>query len=256
MIVTITFETKVWEKDWELILKTSRLEKILSRCNHEFDKKILLINNVSQFDKVASQAERLIKKGVLTEFINVDQHASDALDYFDLTKESLGNGYYYSIAELVSLYLSSSKYLLHFSGDSMIDVNAPQDWLNTGLNILENEPLIKVVNLGWQNFDSTLNEEFIAEANGYFSSFGFSDQMYLVRTDDFKDRIFNFYHPLSDRYPKHAGQLFEKRVDSWLRLHNYYRATLKNGRYLHRNFTNVPWEKKLSILLNQSDLFS
>lgn len=252
----ITFETKVWEKDWELILKTPRLENILSKCNYPLDKRLLLINNVSEYRKVATEAERLVKKGVLTEFINVGEYAKKALDYFELTEKSLGVGYYYSIAELVSLYLADTKYLLHFSGDSIIDSKSSSTWLHQGIDILESEPQIKVVNLSWQKFDSSLQEELIADTDNYWTSFGFSDQMYLVRVEDFKQKIYNFTHPLSERYPKHAGELFEKRVDSWLRTQQYYRATLKDGFYKHRNFTNVPWKKNISILFGCSDLFS
>ena len=252
----ITFETKVWEKDWELILKTSRLENLISQCNYLLDKRVLLINNVAKLSEVSKEAERLIKKGVLTEFIHVDEHAKKALEYFELSKESLGLGYYYSIAELVSIYLSDTKYLLHFSGDTTIASETSRDWLKNGIEILENDPKIKVFNLSWDKSKKNMIEEQIFENNQYWSSIGFSDQMYLVKTEDFKGRIYNYYHPYSDRYPKHAGALFEKKIDSWLRIHDFYRATLKDGRYIHRNFTNNAWKKRLSILLNCPDLFS
>ena len=252
----ISFETKVWEKDWELILKTSRIEMLISQCNYPFDRKVLLINNVTNLSKVSAEAERLIKKGVLTEFIHVAEYAKKALEYFELSEESLGLGYYYSIAELVSLYLTDTKYLLHFSGDTTIVSETPKDWLKKGLEILENDPQIKVFNLGWDKSRVKMIEELIFENDQYWSSIGFSDQMYLVKTEDLKGKIYNYYHPYSDRYPKYGGELFEKRIDSWLRTHNFYRATLKDGRYIHQNFTNNPWKKRLSILLNRPDLFS
>jgi hypothetical protein len=254
--MTVSFETKVWEKDWELILKTSRLERLIAQCQHSFEAKILLINNVKDPSKVFKEADRLVKSGVITEYINVADHARDALDYFDLTQESLGLGYYYSIAELVSLYLSKSKYLLHFSGDTVIAEVTPKNWLNMGLKILEIDPKIKVVNLGWDSSDVKMKEEMVSETPDYWRSIGFSDQMYLVRTEDFKAKIYNYHHPFSDRYPKYGGELFEKRIDSWLRVNHFYRATIKNSLYIHRNFTDKPWKKKLSILLDKPDLFS
>jgi hypothetical protein len=193
---------------------------------------------------------------VLSEYINVEEHAQNALDHFELSKESLGSGYYYSIAELVSLYLSKTDYLLHFSGDSLIAKETHKNWLELGLRVLEADPQVKVVNLSWDKYCKKEIEEKISETADYWNSIGFSDQMYLVRTEDFRGKIYNHHHPYSDRYPKYGGELFEKRVDSWLRVNEFYRATLKNGRYIHRNFTNNPWKKKLSILLNRSDLFS
>jgi hypothetical protein len=254
--MTISFETKVWEKDWELILKTNRLKNLIKACNHKFDKKILLINNVNNLREVLKEADRLVKNEVITEYINVAVHANQALKHFEISKESLGMGYYYSIAELVSLYLSKTQYLLHFSGDSMVSRESAKNWLEIGIKTLERHPQVKVINLMWEQSDAAIREEMIYETPDHWYSIGFSDQMYLVRTEDFKERIYNYRHPYSERYPKFAGELFEKRVDSWLRVNDFYRATLKNGRYIHRNFTNKPWKKKLSIFLNQSDLFS
>jgi hypothetical protein len=254
--MNVSFETKVWEKDWELILKTTRLEKLIAQCNYGFKARKLLINNVEHPSKVFKQADRLVNSGVITEYIYVADHANQALDFFDLTKESLGAGYYYSIAELVSLFLSTSDYLLHFSGDTVIAEKTPKNWLGSGLKILETNPIIKVVNLGWDPSGDNMKEEMIAETPIYWSSIGFSDQMYLVRTKDFKGQIYNSHHPSSDRYPEFAGELFEKRVDSWLRVNNFYRATIKKGFYTHRNFTNKYWKKKVSIILDKPDLFS
>ena len=254
--MTISFETKVWEKDWELILKTSHLKNLIKACNHEFDKKIVLINNVNNPDKVLKAADNLVKNGVITEYINVEDHAQNALEHFELSKESLGLGYYYSIAELVSLYLSKTEYLLHFSGDTRIAKTTQKTWLETGIKALANNPKIKVVNLSWDVTDTKVREEMLSETPEYWNSIGFSDQMYLVRTDDFRGKIYNHYHPYSDRYPKYAGELFEKRVDSWLRVNDFYRATLRDGRYIHSNYTNKSWKKKLSVLLNRPYLFS
>ncbi len=99
--MTITFETKVWENDWELVLKTSRLKNLILRCNHPFDHRVIYINNVKNPRIVEAHAQRLINEGVIDQFIHVHEHAQEALNFFQLSKEKLGKGYYYSIAELV-----------------------------------------------------------------------------------------------------------------------------------------------------------
>lgn len=43
--MSVTFETKCWEEDWEIILKTDYLKKQIENCNATFDKKRLFINN-------------------------------------------------------------------------------------------------------------------------------------------------------------------------------------------------------------------
>ena len=247
--MTITFETKVWENDWELMLKSSRLEKMIERCNHAFNQKILYINNVEDYSKVAQVADRLIRSGVIDQYVNVSDYAEEALEFFSLSKDKLGIGYYYSIAELVSIYLSKTEYLLHFSGDSIVSKKAAAQWLSDGIETLRNYKNVKVFNLTWNEEYSAAKKEadYDDHMNGY--GFGFSDQMYLIRSADFKKPIYEFYDPASERYPKYGGELFEKRVDSWMRQNNFLRATYKNGSYLHKNFTKNPFLRKMQMWL-------
>jgi hypothetical protein len=160
--MTITFETKVWENDWELMLKSSRLEKMIERCNHAFNQKILYI------------------KGIAT---------------------------------------------------------------------LKNNNNVKVFNLTWNREYSSAKSEskYDDTLNAY--GFGFSDQMYLIRSADFRQPIYQYYDPASERYPKYGGELFEKRVDSWMRQNNFLRATYKNGSYLHKNFPKNRLLKKIQMWL-------
>ena len=34
----VTFETKVWENDWEYILQENYLQEIIGRCNYAFER--------------------------------------------------------------------------------------------------------------------------------------------------------------------------------------------------------------------------
>jgi hypothetical protein len=70
--------------------------------------------------------------------------------------------------------------------------------------------------------------------------FGFSDQCFLVRTADFRAPIYNELNDLSARYPGYGGELFEKRVDAWMRNHGFLRATFKHGTYLHEKHDPAP----------------
>jgi hypothetical protein len=57
----------------------------------------------------------------------------------------------------------------------------------------------------------------------------------MVRTADFRRAIYGEKHPDSARYPGYGGELFEKRVDSWMRNHGHLRATYRHGAYLHES---------------------
>jgi len=249
-LMTITLETKVWENDWELILKTSRLKELVNRCKHRFDKKILYINNVKNPSEVERYAQRMIDEGILDQFIHVDQYAEQALGFFELDKQKLGKGYYYSIAELVSIYLTETTHLLHFSSDAMPEKNIPLNWLNQGIQVLQENPQVKVFNLAWDKKYKEVQAESIDENSNFYLGYGFSDQMYLIRTADFKAPIYEEVNAESERYPSYGGELFEKRVDSWMRNHQFLRATYKHGSYLHKNFTQNHILKKILIKIN------
>ena len=253
--MTITFETKVWEKDWEIVLKTNRLSQMIERCHHPFEEKILYINNVNDLNAVKNAADRLVSNGTITHYVNVAEYAEEALNFFSLSKEKLGKGYYYSIAELVSIYLTKTQYLLHFSSDSIVAPRTNQKWLMEGIQTLETQAQVKVFNLTWNKKykEAKKESERMDETNFYGN--GFSDQMYLIRTADFRAPIFEYSHPDAERYPVYGGELFEKRVYSWMRHHNYLRASYKHGSYLHQNFTKTMWKQQLAILLNTPNLF-
>lgn len=255
-LMTITLETKVWENDWELILKTSRLKELVNRCKHQFDKKILYINNVKDPLEVESYAQRWIDKGVIDQFVHVHEHADAALAFFNLSKEKLGKGYYYSIAELVSIYLTETTHLLHFSSDAIPEKNIPLNWLNQGIQILQENPQIKVFNLTWDKKYNEAQNESVSEDSNAYLGYGFSDQMYLIRTADFKAHIYEEVNAASERYPSYGGELFEKRVDSWMRNHQFLRATYKHGSYLHQNFTKNPLAKKIALAINYPSFLS
>jgi hypothetical protein len=244
--MTVTFETKVWEQDWELVLRTDRLERVVAACGPSVTRRVLAINNVEDRTKVARAADRAIGRGTIDEYFFVADTAEEALRHFGLTREALGKGYYYSIAELAGLYRARTEYLLHFAGDSAPASN-DSTWLPACLRVMAERPDIAVCNLSWtKRMDSVARESSSVDEDFYFG-FGFSDQMYLVRTEQFRQPIYGETHEASGRYPKYGGESFEKRVDSWMRNHGLLRATYRHANYVHANFTRSPLAKRLSV---------
>jgi len=243
----VTLETKCWENDWEFLLKTNRIQRLAERCRFEFARTTLLINNVRSPGKVCAAAETLVKTGVISDFHLVSDYEAEALDFFGLSKSALGKGYVYSIAELVGIYLSTTEFLLHFSGDSM-PAPAP-GWIDAALMRFENDDRVKVANLTWNDNYAEAAAEAFAEDVDFHIGYGFSDQMYLVRTSDFRSpSAYHEKHEMSARYPDYGGELFEKRIDSWMRKHQYVRLTYKHASYSHRNFPRGKLRKRLLLL--------
>jgi hypothetical protein len=250
MTPTVTLETKCWEHDWRHILESEWLRMLAERNVYPFSEKTLMINNVKKHGVVAKYAERAIQQGWLTKYVVVEEHATEALDFFSISRESLGVGYRYSIAELVGVFLCRTDFLLHFAGDCM--PAAASDWVSESVRLMSQNPRIKVCNLS-----GTEKHGLVNEIDDFYTAYGFSDQCYLIRVEDFRQRIYNETHPASARYPKYGGELFEKRVDSWMQNHGHLRATYKHCHYIHKNWPLPPlarlhrklrktWSRKIS----------
>ena len=241
----VTFETKVYEKDWKYILKGDYLDNMIERCNYNFSEKILFINNVKDKNRVTKYAEKKLKNGIIDSFYFVDEYSDIVLKHFDITKDSFKGGYYYSISELVSIYLCKTKYLLHFSSDSYIE-NSKLNWIDKAIKLFEKRNDIIVANPTWNFKYNEVRNESVSEISEFYLSFGFSDQCYLIKTEIFKNKIYNEKNIDSERYPKYGGELFEKRVDSFMRNNNLYRITSKEISYIHKNF---PKKNYLNLIL-------
>ena len=248
---SVTLETKCWENDWEFLLKTDRIQRMTERSAFNFAKRTLIINNVENHRKVASHAEKLVRRGVLTDFHVVADHEAEALAFFGLSKEALSSGFVYSVAELVGIYLCQTDFLLHFSGDSSPASRC--DWIGGALDRFAADPRVRVANLTWNHNYAEAAAESFAEDENFYTGYGFSDQMYLVRAADFRSRsVYHETNPASERYPQYGGELFEKRVDSWMRNHSYLRLTYKHAAYVHSNFPVGRIRKRLKLFVERT----
>lgn len=229
----ITLETKCWEADYKRILTSGHLQTLAESNLYPFADRWLMINNVKSYARVCKLAEAAMKANWITRYFVVEEHAREALEFFELDRASLGVGYVYSIAELVSLYLCRSEFLLHFAGDSY--PNMPCDWIPQAVALLKTDERVKVANLSWLSAESPPYSEATDISADFYLGYGFSDQCYIVRTADFRQAIYREQNPASARYPGYGGELFEKRVDAWMRNHGYLRATYRLGAYKHEN---------------------
>jgi hypothetical protein len=234
----VTFEIKVYENDWKYILKGDYLDKIIARCNYPFKRRVLFINNVDNLEEVKKYANKKITDGVLDAYYVVDGYADKALKYFNIEKESFKGGYYYSISELVSIYLCQTEYLLHFSSDSFL-AESTINWIDDAIKVFKERDDIIVANPTWDFEYKEAEEESISEIDDFYIGYGFSDQCYLIKSNVFKGQIYNEKNIVSEKYPKYGGELFEKRVDSFMRNQNKFRITCKKVSYVHINFPKI-----------------
>ncbi len=251
-MVSTTFVTNCWERDWEIILKTRFLENKIKRNQYPFTEKVVVINNVNDRVKVERYAKAAVNDGVLTSYFFVEDYIDQALKFFELSRQSLGKGFYYSNHELVSVYFCRTDYLVFYTSDTWLQEQVP--WVEPALNELEKNSIYKVANPTWNyKYDEAKSESF-SEIGDFYVGYGFSDQCFLVRTRDFRAPIYNEYNVDSERYPEYGGETFEKRVDSWMRNHFNLRLTFKRGSYVHEDFSKNAAKKRLGLAMGKFNL--
>jgi hypothetical protein len=204
---SVLFTTKCWKNDWYKFLGNA-FERKWQSCQYPFDKKWLMLNNDVPEEAMDNfRADRII---------NVPAYADEVLDFFNLKREDFKGGFWYSIAELAELYFARDfDYLCHLSSDSLIV--PPKDWITKGIEILKNEPQVSVVSPS-SRVNTWHNEKGLDQY--------FSDQGYLIRVPEFRQKIYNFNKPELPDYPRHGGNSFEKKVAQYLINTNHFRRIL------------------------------
>lgn len=235
----VTFETKCWQRDWEVLLQTDYLEKMIANCNFPFSTKRLLINNVDDINAVKRYADKAVKTGLIDEYVVVDELAEKVLKKLNLTKEELGKGYYYSIAELVGIYCCSTEYLVHFSSDTCLEKKWKNNFIRDGLNLFAENENVAVVNPMWNYKWHELENPNWDKSKTFHLGGGFSDQCYMIKAEEFNRDIYHFWHETGEQYPAYGGELFEKRCNAYLRVNKRMRAVHMKSSYWTENIRGL-----------------
>lgn len=107
------------------------------------------------------------------------------------------------------------------------------NWTTSAMHLLNDHLQVAIVNPIWNGaLDEALGEAEFVEGK-YALGYAFSDQCYLGRVADLKQMDLNSPAAEPSRYPAYGGELFEKRVDAWLRSANRLRAVDLGATYLH-----------------------
>ena len=246
----LTFETKCYENDYEFILTGSRLARMIDNCGHAFERRQLVINNVKDRERVGDLAEAVKAQGIVDEYFFAEDYAEETLSHFGLGREDFGRGYYYSIAELVGIHRCRTPYLLHFSSDAWIPSPSRVDGAADAMERMSADPRHVCANPCWNSRYAEAESESTSRDGPWFVGQGFSDQCYLVPKALFDSDIYREAHPFSERYPVYGGELFEKRVDSYMRNHGLLRLTRTDMSYRHRNFPKGGLKRRLALWRN------
>jgi hypothetical protein len=240
-IPTVDFETKCWDKDWQLIADPSYLGRMIARCNYQFRTRRVIINNVEDIGLVAAALDQLVARDIIDEFCIAEHLAATTLQKYEIDPASFQGGYYYSIAELVGVNVSSADYILHFSSDSIMEGRLSEpSWVQQAVDILEAWEDAVVANPAWNWRFAKAAAVSERKIGSFYVSCGFSDQCYLIRRHVFDNPIYNFRHEDAQIYPAHGGNSFERRAFCFMRACNKKRLTHDAESYWHRNIKQMP----------------
>jgi len=240
----VTFATACYEKDWkDLLLNSSVLVEMINNNMFFFEKKMLIINNVFDTDAVLNEAK---KKQFLTDIIIADSISMEVMSFFQLEKkdfttdksanyyEGVDNDwiYYNALAPLSAIYSCKTDYLLYMTGD--VRLEKPVDWIKKAIYYLEKYPKCKVANLIWNNKKKEVKaQSYKRNRYFFFAKEGFSDQMFLIKTKNFQKPIYHEIREDASHFPR--GDVFEKRVFSYLKNRKLERIIFRKGSYLHED---------------------
>ncbi|HLB53063.1 MAG TPA: hypothetical protein VJK48_05075 [Chlamydiales bacterium] len=234
---TVTFATSCWEKDWRQILLHPHYLPIQQIANHRFpfQEKILVINNVVDLSLVTQAAKRWLDHGVLSHVVAVDGREEEILSYFGLKRSDFATDWQFhnAMGPLTALFSAKSDYLLYVTGDVRLEKEV--DWIGKALSYMEKNRMCKVANLTWNdNFKEAKKEAYKTNWNFYVSKEGFSDQMFLVQRKEFTQPIYQEIRSDASHFPR--GDVWEKRVFSYMKNRGWERITYRWGAYTHENF--------------------
>ena len=231
----ITFETKCWEKDWQYIINRGYEEKLNSFNGYKFNEKLLFINNVLDEKLVCKEAEKLKETGVIDNWYLVRDYEEEVLNFFNLNKSSFlcgdADGYYYSISELTSIYLSKSEFILHFSSDSILQTDG-SSWLESSLEVMLKNNNVVCITPAWED---------TKKYSGLHYFQRFSDQCYLIKKDVFNKQIYNELNSCERLlFPKHGGNSFERKVYTYLSNNCLTQLIGTNYDHYYIHYNNFP----------------
>ncbi len=246
---SVSFATSCWEADWEKILLDEEYlaKKMIENHGFSFQEKILIINNVSDEERVLSHARKLQQRGILTHIYLSRPNEKKILDFFQLQQSDFRMGsdaghykdvtpswiYYNALAPLSAIYFCQSDYLLYMTGDVTLDQKAL--WIEPALEKMEKVKKYKVANLTWnERYEEAEKESCTKDGDFFVSKSGFSDQMFLVLAKDFQRPIYGELREDAAHFPR--GDVFEKRVYSFMKNHGWQRITYRRASYVHKSF--------------------
>lgn len=268
---TITVATACYDKDWNVILSTGYLAKIFGRFNYSFDKKLLIINAMSNREEITKAALREVSLGNLDEFYFTEDLKDEVMKSFRIKdfiytdkfsvfkkgfdvslvkrfyhfyfrkkgkskivslREKQYDCYNYSISPLCAIYKATTDYLLYFTEDCAMAENNEEKWIENGISIIEDDNSFIAARPIDEDLDRNYYDEY-ESINDFYISYMFTDRMFLAKVSNLKEIDFNCED--QKKYPPYGGAGFEAKVYNYMVTNNKFMLISQNEKYIHEH---------------------
>lgn len=229
----VDFYVNCFERDYRLVLAEGFMQQKTRAMCRNFARVVVTINNVQDPQDATRLALKAVERGEISTFLFVADALPKALEQCGLTLRSLGRVRHYVDFALVAVATAQAEFLVYCCAE--VEMEQPMDWITPAIEKLKSNPLLLVANPAWATDPQGADREALLSEGPYRLGYGFSDQIFLVRADRLRRPVYNYRHPAGERYPmSDIGDIFEKRVDAYMRCEGLLRLTDTRAFYRHR----------------------
>ena len=244
---SVSFFVNCFERDYRKVLSPGFIKAKALQFRYPFIRRVVTINNVKNRQDALTLAQAAIKRGEIDLYLEVEKELPAALTQCGLSIDKLHLIRHYIDFALVAVVAAQDGYLLYCAPE--VDLLQPFDWISPALHKLNGNPDFLVANPTWASDLPGAARESLHRDGIHFVGYGFSDQCFLIDAARLAKPVYGFVHPAGVRYPmSDLGDIFEKRIDAYMRCTGLLRLTDPRAFYIHEGPEGMSYPKKPFIL--------
>ena len=239
---SVSLFVNCFERDYRSVLAPGFMKAKAAQFRFPFDRVVVTINNTADPLSAARMGAEATDRGEIHGYLEVSKELPDALALCGLKDSDLGYVRHYMDFALVAVKHALPNYLLYCCAE--VDLLTPFDWISEAVAKLEADQSLLVANPSWASDPTGAHRESIRREGDHWIGMGFSDQCFLVDSTRLAAPIYRYKHEAGSRYPmSDLGDIFEKRVDAYMRHHKLLRISDARVFYNHAGVEGVGYPR-------------
>lgn len=223
-----------YERTFRDVLSPGFFPRIEEQNRMRFSERIVVINNVLSPADARARAEDLVGCGEIDRFVFVSEVLEEALRITGMSRDDLGRFPQFVDWGLVTVSCARSPWLLHW--DAEVSMEKPGNWVGPAIERMTANDSLFVANPDFhpEAVRGGIRKGLYAVEGDFALGYGFSDQVFLARTERLARPIYRETCLASLRFPlAHMVSSFEMRIDAYMRNHRLFRAIYLPAVYRH-----------------------